>query len=680
MVPKKHQNPQIQTQKNDYFFAQNSNFNKINDGNGINIWKKRKKQKKPLQEVFMFEKDFKNRLQEVVYSKEYIFSKIFRKDGPPLGEIFDSLPPHAFIHCKKRDSKNVHRACQEHQQVFKRRKHWMPALDDQNCLHTDAPLQKHGIGKGLMSVKSATTRSHGMGKGLMTRKHVPMRGHGIGKGLMTVWHVTNPNAVDIPADFLLSESQPKRRKKKQQRRQLIAKQIVKKAHEKSKPCLRSRKVLRQKVEKCKQPWEGKCELALEEVRSQRDQDQFAALVDDEELELQELQAGSNPFTCSAHLKTNGLHGCSLCKDLLSKFPPNSVKMKLPLDKQPWDSSLELVKKLIKAYHFFCTYAVKIDMFSFTLDEFAQAFLDKDSLLLGQAHLSLLKVLLSDLEMDLTHDNFPHATKNYKFLRLLQFVENQEFVMESWKKSLKPLTWIEILRQVLIAAGYGSKISTSPGKTSLKEVSLMGKYGLTPGTLKGELFTLLLTQGSLGMKVFDMALSAPIVDLDLAPATHELEALISSTLATDVSLFEKISSSGYRLRVISSTQDTEICGSVSNDFGSVHDISEASGGQNSDSECEHWDSDLPNSKHRHQSRSQSSKLTLYTEIDESNPGEPWLLGLMEGEYSDLNVEEKLNALAALIDLVDAGSSIRVEDTVALTKDSAPNIYHRSSGAR
>lgn len=61
------------------------------------------------------------------------------------------------------------------------------------------------------------------------------------------------------------------------------------------------------------PHKEKCELALDRVVCQEDLEQFAKLIDDEELELQELRAGPNPVTCSAHFATNGLHGCSLCK-------------------------------------------------------------------------------------------------------------------------------------------------------------------------------------------------------------------------------------------------------------------------------------------------------------------------------------------------------------------------------
>ncbi|KAF5930738.1 hypothetical protein HYC85_031611 [Camellia sinensis] len=46
------------------------------------------------------------------------------------------------------------------------------------------------------------------------------------------------------------------------------------------------------------------------------------------------------------------------------------------------------------------------------------------------------------------------------------------------------------------------------------------------------------------------------------------------------------------------------------------------------------------------------------IDESNSGEPWVQGLMEGEYSDLSVEEPLSAVVALIGVANEGNSIRI----------------------
>lgn len=47
----------------------------------------------------------------------------------------------------------------------------------------------------------------------------------------------------------------------------------------------------------------------------------------------------------------------------------------------------------------------------------------------------------------------------------------------------------------------------------------------------------------------------------------------------------------------------------------------------------------------------------TDIDESYPGEHWVQGLMEGEYANLSIEERLHALVALIGVATEGNSIR-----------------------
>ncbi|KAJ8764613.1 hypothetical protein K2173_006695 [Erythroxylum novogranatense] len=47
-----------------------------------------------------------------------------------------------------------------------------------------------------------------------------------------------------------------------------------------------------------------------------------------------------------------------------------------------------------------------------------------------------------------------------------------------------------------------------------------------------------------------------------------------------------------------------------------------------------------------------------DVDESNLGEPWVQVLIEANYSDLSVEERLNALVALIGVAIEGNSIRI----------------------
>ena len=65
-------------------------------------------------------------------------------------------------------------------------------------------------------------------------------------------------------------------------------------------------------------------LALEGAISQEYHYHVVMLVDDEELELQEFEAGLNPLTCSDQFAANGIHGCSLykgwfCRKNLTKF-------------------------------------------------------------------------------------------------------------------------------------------------------------------------------------------------------------------------------------------------------------------------------------------------------------------------------------------------------------------------
>lgn len=62
---------------------------------------KKSGKKKQQQQLFLSEDDYRLRLQEGLYSPDYILAKIFRKDGPTLGDEFDILPSNAFSHLKK---------------------------------------------------------------------------------------------------------------------------------------------------------------------------------------------------------------------------------------------------------------------------------------------------------------------------------------------------------------------------------------------------------------------------------------------------------------------------------------------------------------------------------------------------------------------------------------------------
>ncbi|KAL6545435.1 hypothetical protein OROGR_009309 [Orobanche gracilis] len=339
---------------------------------------KRKRNSKQYQQLFVNADDYRLRLQEFLYTPEHIFTKIFRKDSPPLGDQFDFLPSNAFLSVpgSRKSSRD------ECRHANKRRKDSMHGILN-NLDHCENISPKGcGIGKGLMTTKDAPIKKHGRGKDLTIHIGAPRKTHGIGKGLMTVWRGTNPDASHFPLFAHCCESTIQKKKRVQQR-ESISRKLAMKEQAKRKTSLKSRKVQCHKVQKRKKPNKEKCELALEDVKYIEDTE-IAILLDDEELELRELQAGPNPLSCSAHFPTNGSHGCSLCKDSLDKHPPNSVTMRLPLPMQPWASSPDLANKLFKVFHFLCTYAATISLFSFTFDEFAQAFHDKIRYCLGKS--------------------------------------------------------------------------------------------------------------------------------------------------------------------------------------------------------------------------------------------------------------------------------------------------------
>uniref|UniRef100_A0A803NVQ3 Homeobox-DDT domain protein RLT3 n=1 Tax=Cannabis sativa TaxID=3483 RepID=A0A803NVQ3_CANSA len=597
----------------------------------------------------------KNIISQDLFTPDYILRRVFRKDGPPLGVEFDSPSSGDLLHCK--DSEICYSSCKESQRAAKRTK-----------------VSKHAFINTICSGKNAPSKKHGMGK-----------------GLMTAWRVINPHAGDYPTsiDFTNEETGPsisksvarnphiQARKPKNQKNLTIQGRLRDKLQEKKKKkhFVKRREVKSYKDANQKPTGKTKCELALEGGHSQESLNQISMLVDDEELESRELQAVSNRPRCSGHSTTRH-------QDLLANFPPNSVKMKQPFSMQPWDSSPEIVKKFFKVFHFLYTYSLVVDVCPFTLDEFAQAFHDKDSLLLGKIHVALLKHLLSDIELELNNESLRHQSKSCNYLALLHMVENQDFSLEFWGRSLNPLTWTEILRQILVASGFGAKQSSIRRETFDKEVHLMVKSGLHPGTLKGVLFQILLEQGNSGLKVSDMAKSFRIVDLKLATTTEELECLICSMLSSDITLFEKISPSTYRLRINSILKKVEELQSDTEDSGAVDDGSSESDAYSSDedSRCDAEDSTLIEVMKLNKPKNRNGLSNNYTEIDESHPGESWLLGLMESEYSDLSIEEKLNVMVALIDLLRAGFSIRMEEPPETIAECVPSTYHSTSGAK
>ncbi|XP_019098378.1 PREDICTED: homeobox-DDT domain protein RLT3-like, partial [Camelina sativa] len=360
-----------------------------------------------------------------LFTSQHILAKIFRKDGPPLGSEFDHLSSGA----RKASWLGTSSVEQQKQRMTRKRK----VVDISYVLfHKISELMDH------------TSQD-------CVQENATVMKHGIGKGLMTVW-----------------------------RKQKL---LQKRSTEKKRRSI-NREVELNKDE-TQREFKENCELAVDREVFKETCQTTSILVDDEELEMRERQERGNPLTCSCHHSSSGSHGCFLCKDLLPKFPPNSVQMRVPFGLHPWNSFPETVKKLFKVVHFLYTYSVTLDICPFTLDEFTRAFHDK--------------------------------------------VESQILILDLWKDSLNSLTWTEILRQILVAAGYGSVKGAVQSEELSKERRLMKNYGLHIGTLKGELFRVLNKQGNNGLKISELANSPEVAGLNLATAQEEQENSICSTL-------------------------------------------------------------------------------------------------------------------------------------------------------
>ncbi|XP_062106724.1 uncharacterized protein LOC133818052 [Humulus lupulus] len=62
----------------------------------------------------------KNIISQDLFTLDYILNTIFRKDGPPLGVEFDSLPSGKLFHCK--DPEILYSSCKESQRAAKKTK------------------------------------------------------------------------------------------------------------------------------------------------------------------------------------------------------------------------------------------------------------------------------------------------------------------------------------------------------------------------------------------------------------------------------------------------------------------------------------------------------------------------------------------------------------------------------
>ncbi|KAL6567386.1 hypothetical protein OROGR_001054 [Orobanche gracilis] len=250
---------------------------------------------------------------------------------------------------------------------------------------------------------------------------------------------------------------------------------------------------------------------------------------------------------------------------------------------------------------------------------------------------------------------------------------------------------------------GSAVENAVAIMQEKGFSLQRKsrHRLTPGTVKFAAYHVLALEGSKGLNVIELAEKIQKSGLRDLTTSKTPEASISVALSRDPILFERIAPSTYCVRPAFRKDPADAESIIASAKEKIQRYANGFlAGQNADEEERDDDTDsdvaegtevdalaIPltdadqngelndvGSFSGHGKGKLPEHAALQTEIgsvgtgegysdqggeiDESRSGELWVQGLTEGEYCDLSVEERLNALVALIGVANEGNSIRV----------------------
>ncbi|EPS59671.1 hypothetical protein M569_15134, partial [Genlisea aurea] len=296
-----------------------------------------------------------------------------------------------------------------------------------------------------------------------------------------------------------------------------------------------------------------------------------------------------------------------------------------------------------------------------------------------------------------------------------------FDLLSWQHLLTPLTWPEVLRQLALSAGFGPKLKKcstksenlqeenearnfpllcfdtgSRGLAAENAVAIMQERGfskprrsrhrLTPGTVKFAAFHILSVEGSTGLSILEAADKIQRSGLRDLTTSKTPEASISAALSRDTKLFERTAPSTYCVRspyrkdpsdaeaIIATAREKIRLYQTGNADEEVEDVEKDDVDSESDDpdvlgvqkRREAFDSRETRSISRHASDSSlcdgkhGAVKESTTGVDDKcdSAGEVWIRALTEGDYRELAVEERLDALVSLIGIANEGNTIRV----------------------
>ncbi|CAN8313497.1 unnamed protein product [Cochlearia groenlandica] len=485
----------------------------------------------------------------------------------------------------------------------------------------------------------------------------------------------------------------------------------------------------------------KRKIAIEKATARRIAKESMDLIEDEQLELMDLAATSKGLPSVLQLDHDTLQNLEIYRDSLSTFPPKALQLKMPFTISPWNDSEQNVGNLLMVWRFLISFSDVLELWPFTLDEFIQALHDYDSRLLGEVHVTLLRLIVRDIEdvakipfSGIGNNQYTTSNPEGGHPQLVEGAYAWGFDIHSWKKHLNLVTWPEVLRQLALSAGFGPKLKKRNSRLSsngdkdetkgcediistirsgsaaesafalMREKGLLAprksRHRLTPGTVKFAAFHVLSLEGSKGLTVLELADKIQKSGLRDLTTSKTPEASISVALTRDVKLFERIAPSTYCVRApyVKDPADGEAIladarkkiKAFENGFIGPEDVNDLERDEDFegdiDEDPEVDDLTTPASASKGPGLNAENGLSgkagdtmlcdVKTDVmtsaekgmvcsvdnkndlaEESYQGQSWIQGLTQGDYCHLSVEERLDALVALVGIANEGNSIR-----------------------
>eukprot|EP00898_Chlorokybus_atmophyticus_P003718 jgi/Chlat1/4347/Chrsp29S04494 len=222
---------------------------------------------------------------------------------------------------------------------------------------------------------------------------------------------------------------------------------------------------------------AKAEEARRKKEARKLEREAAEGADDERLELEQLgldfldrNAGRGTYALTFYywLPTVLTGWCAAVP--LPDFPPQTVAFTDLFDQSPWHDSPGAVGELLMVWSFIATFGSKLDIPLCTIAELARSLDEKESVLLGRIHITMLRTIAMDMEEAATASQVGSLGAGFQAvagsLALSKEATAWLFDAGIWRKHTCAITWPEVLRQVALAAGYGPKRHSSQEREEL----------------------------------------------------------------------------------------------------------------------------------------------------------------------------------------------------------------------